>query len=174
MTVAERRDAVRFLHSRGLSVQRACHLVGLHRATDQDPARPDQHAALPQRIQELAQQHPRSGYRRSCGLVRREQVVNTKRVQRLGQRAKLQVRTPRRKRRRAGGGQVPLQASHPGHGWTDDCIYDACRNGTQLKIVTVMDEFTRAGLAIEVATALPSKPVLAVLARLFEPHGAPA
>lgn len=174
MTVAERRNAVRFLHGRGISVLRACQLVGLHRSTYQYHARPDQNAELCRRIQELAHKHPRYGYRRICALLRPEQVVNKKRVQRLWQRAQLQVRKYRRKRRRAGGGSVPLQASYPGHVWTYDFIYDACRNGTQLKILTVMDEFTREGLAIEVATSLPSKRVIAVLARLFASHGAPA
>jgi putative transposase len=174
VSVAERRDAVGFLHERGLSVYRACQLVGLHRSTYQYQARPSQNADLSCRIQELAQQHPRYGYRRICALLRREQLVNKKRVQRLWQRAQLQVRKHRRKRRRAGGGQVPLQATYPGHVWTYDFIYDACRNGAQLKILTVMDEFTREGLAIEVATSLPSKRVIAVLARLFAAHGPPA
>jgi putative transposase len=174
VTVAERRDAVGFLHSRGLSVQRACQLVGLHRSTYHYQACPDQNTDLLNRIQKLAQRHPRYGYRRICALLRREQKVNKKRVQRLWQQARLQVRKHRRKRRRIGGGSVPLQASYPGHVWTYDFIYDACRNCTQLKILTVMDEFTREGLAIEVATSLPSKRVIAVLAQLFASHGAPA
>jgi putative transposase len=139
-------------------------------------ARPDHNTELLERIQNLAQRHPRYGYRRICALLRREQKVNKKRVQRLWQGARLQVRKHRRKRRRrrVGGGSVPLQATYPGHVWTYDFIYDACRNGTQLKILTVMDEFTREGLALEVATSLPSKRVIAVLARLFATHGAPA
>jgi putative transposase len=107
-------------------------------------------------------------------LLRREGLVNNKRGQRLWQQARLQVRKHRRRRRRGGGGSVPLQASYPGHVWTYDFIYDACRNGAQLKILTVMDEFTREGLALEVATSLPSRRVIAVLARLFASHGAPA
>lgn len=174
MTVAERRDVVRFLHGRGLSVQRACRLVGLQRSTYQYQARPDHNSDLLGRLQELAQRHPPYGYRRICALLRRERLVNKKRVQRLWQQARLQVRKHRRKRHRVAGGSVPLQASYPGHVWTYDFIYDACRNGTQLKILTVMDEFTREGLALEVATSLPSKRVIAVLARLFALHGAPA
>jgi putative transposase len=174
VTVAERRDAVHFLHGHGLSVQRACQLVGLHRSTYHYQARPDHNTDLLDRIQELAQRHPRYGYRRIWALLGREQTLNKKRVQRLWQQAQLQVRKHRRKRRRVGGGSVLLQATYPGHVWTYDFIYDACRNGTQLKILTVMDEFTREGLALEVATSLPSKRVIAVLARLFAAHGAPA
>lgn len=174
MTVAERRDAVGFLHGRGLSVQRACQLVGLHRSTDHYQARPDQTTDLLDRIQQLAQRHPRYGYRRICALLRREGLVNKKRVQRLWQQARLQVRKHRRKRRRVSGGSVVLQATYPGHVWTYDFIYDACRNGTQLTILTVMDEYTREGLALAVATSLPSKRVIAVLACLFASHGAPA
>jgi putative transposase len=174
VTVAERRDAVRFLHGRGLSVQRACQLVGLQRSTYHYQARPDHNGDLLDRLHQLAQRHPRYGYRRICVLLRREELVNKKRVQRLWQQARLQVRKHRRKRRRVSGGSVPLQASYPGHVWTYDFIYDACRNGTQLKVLTVMDEFTHEGLALEVATSLPSKRVIAVLARLFALHGAPA
>lgn len=174
MTVAERRDAVRFLHGRGLSVQRACQLVGLQRSTYHYQARSDHNTDLLSRLQELAQRHPRYGYRRICALLRREQLVNKKRVQRLWQQARLQVHKHRRKRRRVGGGSVPLQATYPGHVWTYDFIYDACRNGTQLKILTVMDEFTREGLALEVGRSLPSKRVIAVLAWLFAIYGAPA
>ena len=53
-------------------------------------------------------------------------------------------------------------------------LHDACWNGTKLKVLPVVDEFTRECLAIEVATSLPAARVIAVLARLFATHGAPA
>jgi hypothetical protein len=49
---------------------------------------------------------------------------------------------------------IPVQASHPGHVWTYAFLHDRCLNGTPLKVLTVMDEFTREGLAIEAATWL--------------------
>jgi putative transposase len=58
--------------------------------------------------------------------------------------------------------------------WTYDFLEDRTQQGTRLRILTVMDEFTREGLAIEVATSLPARRVIEVLARLVSEHGAPA
>jgi transposase InsO family protein len=102
-------------------------------------------------------------------------VVNHKRVQRLWQEARLQVpRSRRRRRRLTHPEQVPTQATYPGQVWTYDFVHDACWNGAKLKVLPVVDEFTRECLAIEVATSLPAARVIAVLARLFAQHGAPA
>ena len=70
--------------------------------------------------------------------------------------------------------QVPIQATYPGQVWTYDFVHDACWNGTKLKVLPVVDEFTRDCLAIGVATSLPAARVIAVLARLVATHGAPA
>jgi putative transposase len=173
VTVADRRAAVPFLVARGVSERRACAFLHLHRSTLQYQARPDRNTDLEQRLQELAQRHPRYGYRRIYALLRRRQRVNQKRIHRLWKRGKLQVRKhPRRQRTTLGTG-VPVHATHPNHVWTYDFVHDHCLNGTALKVLTVMDEFTREGLAIEVASSLPSSRVLLVLARLFHLHGPP-
>ncbi len=70
-------------------------------------------------------------------------------------------------------GLMTMQARYAGHVWTYDFIHDACMNGRKLKLLTVVDEFTREALAIEVAATLPSREVKAVLSRLFQQHGAP-
>ena len=72
-----------------------------------------------------------------------------------------------------GAPAVPPQATHPGHVWTYDFVHDACLNGTKLKLLPVVDEFTRECLAIEVATGLPTERVIRVLDRLFAVHGPP-
>jgi putative transposase len=137
-------------------------------------ARPERDPALVEQVQNLAQRHPRYGYRRIWALLRRRhQRVNKKRVHRLWRRAKLQVRKVRRKRRRIHPTGLPVQATHPGQVWSYDFVHDACRTGTPLKVLTVMDEFTREGLAIEVASTMPSAKVIRVLERLFRTHGAP-
>jgi putative transposase len=174
VTVAEQRAAVEFLIERGLSQRRACTLVQLPRATFRYQARPERNSELDQQVQELAQQHPRYGYRRVWALLRRRhQRVDKKRVHRLWKRAKLQVCKVRRKRRAARPTGLPIQATHPGHVWTYDFVHDACLTGTPLKVLTVMDEFTREGLAIEVASSMPASKVIVVLDRLFRAHGAP-
>ncbi len=67
---------------------------------------------------------------------------------------------------------MPLKACYPGHVWTYDFVHDACMNGQKLKLLTVVDEFTREALAIEVGTRLSSGHVSVVLTRLFQQHGA--
>ena len=99
--------------------------------------------------------------------------MNKKRGQRLWQRAKLQVGRPRRKLRRPPR-SPPQQATHPRHVWTYDLVKDRCLDGTPLRIVTVMDEFSREGLAIEVRRSFPARQVLLVLTQLFALHGPPA
>jgi putative transposase len=106
-------------------------------------------------------------------LRRRGRRVNKKHVHRLWKQAKLQVRQVTRKWGPARVASVPVQALHPGHAWTYDFLHDHCLKGTPLKVLTVMDEFTREGLAIEVATSLPSQRVLTVLERLVVTHGTP-
>ena len=174
MTVGEQREAVSFLVTRGVSQRRACTLVQLQRSTFRYQARPERDPALVEQVQNLAQRHPRYGYRRIWALLRRRhQRVNKKRVHRLWKRAKLQVRKVRRKRRRIHPTGLSVQATHPGHVWSYDFVHDACLTGTPLKVLTVMDEFTREGLAIEVASTMPSAKVIRVLDQMFRAHGAP-
>lgn len=174
MSRADRRDAVQFLVDRGLSPTRACAVVQLPRATFQYQPRPDRNADLQAQVQALAAKHPRYGYRRIHALLRREQLVNRKRVHRLWKQARLQVRKRPRKRRRQPPAELPIKATYPGHIWTYDFVEDRCQNGTVLRMLTVMDEFTREGLTIEVATSIPAQRVIGVLERLVAVHGAPA
>ena len=165
---------MRFLVDQGVSTQRACLLLCLSRSTFHYQARPNRNAELEQQVQALARKHPRYGYRRIWALLRRKQQLNKKRIYRLWRRHRLQVRKrPRKRRRSLGTGSIPVKAVHPGHVWTYDFIQDRCLNGTELKILTVIDEFTREGLAIEVATSMTTTQVIQVLASLFEQHGAP-
>ena len=73
-------------------------------------------------------------------------------------------------RYRAPRPQAPLAA---GHGWAYDFVFDACANGQQLKCLTVVDEYTRESLAIDVAGSIRSGRVIEVLSQLISMHGAP-
>lgn len=169
-----RREAVQFLVARGVSQRRACVLLQLGRSTFGYQARPARDAELITQLAELARQHPRSGYRRVWALLRRRgHQVNKKQVHRLWKQARLQVRRVTRQRRLARRAVIPVQATHPGHVWTYDFLHDRGLKGTPLKVLTVMDEFTREGLALEVGTSLPSARVLAILQGLVVTHGAP-
>jgi putative transposase len=155
-----------------LSVPRACALIQIQRSTFRYVAHPTDDTALLTQIQELAAQHPRYGYRRISVLVRRTERVNQKRVRRLWRRHRLQVRRVGRKRTHRARPQR-LQAAYPGHIWAYDFVEDALVDGTKLHILTVMDEFTREGLALDVALTTSADRVIGVLTALVAQHGAP-
>jgi putative transposase len=169
-----RREAVTLLVARGVSQRRACALLGVPRATCQYRPRPDHNAALCEEMRALAVRHPRYGRRRIWALLRRQgTLVNHKRVQRLWQGAQLQVPRRTRRRRRPSGQSLPQQAMAPQQVWTYDFLHDRCSNGTPLKILTVLDEFTRECLAIYAATSVPAARVVSLLVTLFTQRSRP-
>ena len=171
--MAEQREAVQFLTDGGLAVQRGCQLIGVHRSTFRYVAHPADDAPLLAKVQELVTRHPRYGYRRISALIRREERVNQKRVRRLWKLKQLQVKRVRRPRPK----RTPsnrLIALYPGHIWAYDFVEDALMDGTPLRILTVMDEFTREGLALDVAPTASAERVIGVLTGLFGQHGPPA
>ena len=173
MSIVERRDAVRFLVTKGLSVLRACVLVQLQRATFRYQAHPAADDGVEAELVAIAQANPRYGYRRAWALLRRKRPVNRKRVHRLWKRAKLQVKRvsrPRSRRERP----PPLAALYPNHVWAYDFLQDQDMHGRTFYILTVMDEFTREGFAIAVAEATSAEWVITVLSELVAHHGAPA
>jgi putative transposase len=174
VTIAEQRDAVRFLAAKGISVRRACLLAHLQRATFHYQARerPEEQALLAD-ISVLAQQQPRYGYRRIWALLRRKQTINRKRVHRLWKRTRLQVkRTVRRRARR--NRPAPQSAAYPNHVWAYDFVEDYALDGSTLRILTVRDEFTREGLDIDVDTSSSADRVIRRLEELVAQYGAPA
>jgi putative transposase len=174
VTRQARREAVRVLVARGVSQRRACLLLGVPRATWAYQPRPDHNAALREEIRALAARHPRYGRRRIWALLRREGTqVNPKRIQRLWQGAQLQVPRRTRRRRRPSGQSLPQQATAPHQVWTYDFLYDRCSNGTPLKILTVLDEFSRECLTMYAATSVPAAHVVRLLATLFAQRGMP-
>jgi putative transposase len=157
----------------GLSVRRACALVEIDRATFLYRAHPSDDTMLLTQIQDLATHHPRYGYRRISVLVNRTEKVNQKRVRRLWRRHRFQVRRLLRKRTRQLR-PARLQAAYVGHIWAYDFVEDALADGTPLRILTVLDEFTREGLALDVALTTSAERVIGVLTALIAQHGAPA
>ena len=129
------------------------------------------------RLRELSRQHPRYGYRRITALLRQEGWrVNRKRVQRLWREQGLKVPQKQRKKRRLGSsvnGASRFRAEHPNQVWSYDFIEDQTADGRKLKILPIVDEFTRECLTIEVERHMTSADVIATLQFLFELRGAP-
>jgi transposase InsO family protein len=119
----------------------------------------------------------RYGYRRITALLRAEGwPVNAKRVARIWRCEGLKV--PRRQPKRGrlwltGGSCIRLRPRWPGHVWAYDFVQDRTRDGRKFRMLTVIDEFSRECLAIEVARRLTADDVLQVLADLFVERGPP-
>jgi putative transposase len=177
VTPAQRRAAVGWLRERyAFSERRACRLVGIGRASARYRGEPaTDEAGLRGRLRELAAERPRFGYRRLHALLRREGVVvNHKRVERLYRAEDLAVRHRRRKRlAREGRGAAPAP-TRPGERWGLDFVSDALAGGRRIRLLCMLDLFTREALAIEVDVSLPGARVVAVLERLVAVRGTPA
>lgn len=127
-----------------------------------------------ERMVELARQYPRYGYRRIRIFLGRDgHRMGTDRTYRLWRAAKLQVPRKRPRRRIAATRPKSMSATAANHVWAYDFVFDACANGQQLKCLTVIDEYTREALAIDVAGSIRSARVIEVLAQLVSIHGAP-
>jgi putative transposase len=161
-----------------VSERRACRVVGQHRSTQRrEPVRRDDEAALTAAIVELASEYGRYGYRRIAALLRAQGwPVNVKRVWRIWRREGLKVPSKQPKRGRLwlnDGSCIRLRPSWPNHVWAYDFVQDRTHDGRTIRMLTVIDEFTRECLAIEVARRLRHDDVLQVLAELFTRHGPP-
>ena len=162
----------------GVSERRACRALGQPRSTQRYAgAGPGRDEALLVRVRELAREHPRYGCRRVTALLRREGwPVNRKRVHRLWRREGLKVPQVQRKRRRLGSsenGCTRHRAERPNHVWSYDFVMDQTADGRRLKILPVVDEYTRECLAIEVERSLTAEGVVSTLEYLFEVRGVP-
>lgn len=170
-----RRQQVVFATQRGLSQRRACALLSVARSSLGYASKLDRKdASVSQRIAELATENPRFGYRRIQVLLERENIsMSRDRMCRLWRKGQHQVRRKRRRRRNKASTPRPQVATRRNHVWAYDFIFDACANGQPLKCLTLVDEWTRECLAIEVDGRLPASRVAGVLERAFQEHGAP-
>ncbi len=126
------------------------------------------------RMTALAAQYPRYGYRRIAIFLEREgHVMSFGRCHRLWKQAKLQVPRRRPRKRVATGRPRPNAPTGANQVWSYDFVFDWCANGQQLKCLTVTDEWTKEGLAIEVDGRIRSGRVIEVLLRLISERGVP-
>lgn len=175
VSASVRRQQVAFVCQRGRSVRRACALLSVARSTVGYESRlAVRDAPVVAAMRALAAQYPRYGYRRiQVFLGRQGHVMSVDRAHRLWRLHRLQVPKKRPRRRVAASRPRPLPATDIGQVWAYDFVFDACANGQQLKCLTVVDEFTRECLAIDVAGSIRSGRVIEVLSRLISLHGSP-
>lgn len=174
MTIVQRRAAVTHLvEAFPTSERRACRLMRLARSRWQHVSRRAPQEALRARLRELATLRPRWGYQRLHILLQREGfAVNHKRVLRLYREEGLAVR--RRTKKRVAMPRVPLPTpAGANERWSMDFVTDALADGRAVRCFTLVDDFTRESLAIEVTHSLPALRVLQVLERLARTRGLP-
>jgi putative transposase len=162
----------------GVSERRACKVVGIHRSTQRlaPPPVTEDEAELRAFLRRFSTQRLRWGWRRAAKEARRQgRRVNDKRIRRLWREEGLHVPQKRRKKRLSGvgvhvGAMCPIR---PNLLWALDFQFDTLANGRTIKMLNVIDEFTRECLAIEVDRTIDADHVVAVLDRLAAERGGP-
>jgi len=175
VSVPARRSQVAYATGKGLSQRRACTLAGVGRsALRYRSAKAEKDAPVLKRMAELSALYPRYGYRRIAIFLEHDGYrMSFGRAHRLWRQAKLQVPRKRQRKRIATGRPRPNAPAGANQVWSYDFVFDWCANGQQLKCLTVTDEWTKEGLAIEVGGSIRSRRVIEVLSRLVSERGAP-
>ncbi len=156
-----------------LSERQACRLLEVDRSSYRYEAEPDGDAPLRTALLELARQKWRYGYRRLWAVLSKEGwSVNLKRIYRLYREENLMVRRLKRKRLLRGA-PVNANLSVPNQEWALDFVCDALATGRGIRMLTVVDSFTRECPAIEVNTGLSGVRVTRVLERVIAERGKP-
>lgn len=162
----------------GVSERKACNVLKLNRTVKRYKLRKsDDELALKEAIIRLASKYGRYGYRRITAMLKAEGLkVNHKRVERIWREEGLRVPKKQKKRGRIylkNGSCVRLKPLYQNHVWSYDCVEDRLANGRKIKMLTVIDEFTRESLAIRVERTINSKHVLDTISNLFLTRGIP-
>jgi putative transposase len=156
----------------------ACQVCGQHRSTQRrEPTPAGDDAALRGELRTFSARRPRWGYRQAhTHLRQRGWEINRKRVQRVWREEGLRVPQRTRKRRRLGDSTAPekrLRAERPDHVWAFDFQFDQTADGKTIKLLNVVDEFTREALVMHTARNITADQTVAVLAALVAARGAP-
>lgn len=161
-----------------VSERRACRVLGQHHSTQRKIAKtPDDEAALTADITTLTLQYGRYGYRRITAMLHQaDWIVNVKRVERIWRREGLKVphKQPKRSRLWLNDSSCNrLRPEYPNHVWSYDFVEDRTHNGRKIRMLNVIDEFTRECIAIRVERKLKAVDVIDVLSDLFILRGIP-
>jgi len=159
-----------------MSERRACRLAGQHRSTQRHELTvAGDDLALRCELRRISRERPRWGYRRAHALLLAEGwVLNIKRTRRVWREEGLRVPQKRRKRQRLGESTVPaqrLRAEAPDHVWAIDFQWDQTADGHNLKLLHVVDEFTREALAIECHRRIDADKTVSTLDGLVAQRG---
>ena len=158
-----------------VSERRVCQVLDLARSSCRYNSRADEQAALQIRLRDLAYARASYGYRRLHILLQREGWrINHKRVYRLYRLEGLMMRPKRRRRHVTARRRMErIEAMGPNEGWSMDFMSDELFNGERIRLLTLVDNFTRESLAIEVGRHLGGHRVVEVLRRVCQARSLP-
>jgi putative transposase len=155
------------------TAHRACRLAGLSRSTWGYQARRSEPEGLRQAIRDVAYAHPRLGYRFvHWSVLRQGFVAGQRRVRRLYRLEGLHVRKRRRRRLKLAARVPRVPAKQINERWSLDFVHDQLASGRTMRVLTVIDDFTRESVVLEAATSLPAAAVTQALDRAIEQRGA--
>ena len=148
----------------GVSIRRSCAVIGALRSTQYYRARRPDDSPLRMRLRELAAARPRFGCRRLHVMLRREGwTINHKRTYRIYCEEGLSVRRKRPRKRLSHLRVAPLAPTGPNQRWSMDFVADSLDDGAKLRILTIVDVFTRECLAVHGDYSLNARKVTAAL-----------
>ena len=175
VTPAARRDVVAFLREHhNLSERRACKIVRLCRSSFRYQAKPNNDAEIKGRLRQLAEQRRRFGAPRLHELLRRDGlVINHKRTERLYREEGLSLRLKRRRKRNSHLRVVLAGPERINQHWSMDFVADSLFNGRRLRVLTVVDDFSKECPVLEVDHSLTGQRVSRVLERVALTRGLP-
>jgi len=174
VTAPARRQLVRQMVSRGLSERRALAVVRMSASALRYVPQPDRNVELRKRIRALAGLHKRYGVAMIYLKLRQEGWrVNHKRVERLYQGERLQVRRRKRKKVPVGERQPLERPTAANEVWSMDFVFDRTADGRVLKCLTIVDDGTHEAVAIEVERAISGHMLTRILDRLALSRGLP-
>jgi putative transposase len=162
----------------GLSERKACKVLGQSRSTQRYQSKlPDKDKLVIKDMLDLNVEHPRYGYRRiTIKLREKDWLINFKRVYRLWCQEGLKVPRKQHKKQHTGSSENSCdrkKAEYYNHVWSYDFVNERLENGRKVRMLVVIDEFTRECLALDVAQHFKGKDVVEVLRYLFAVRGCP-
>jgi putative transposase len=172
-----KRQAVRHLVAEHtMSERHACEVVDMPRSTARyQPQGQADDVETTEAVRDFAYRFPQHGYRHITALMRREgYTINHKRAERIWRQEGLQLPQRKKVKRRFGErGDVKQRAQYPNHVWSYDFTEDRTERGQRVRVLVVMDEYTRECLMVYVARSISSKRVIDILSWLFATRGVP-
>lgn len=171
---AKRACVQMMVSNHSLTQRQACKLVGACRGTVRYNSRRKDDGSLREKIGQIAYEKRRFGYRRIHRKLKREgHFINHKKVFRIYQDLKLKVQKRKSRKRVLGVRYARDSIQKPNECWALDFVHDTLYNGRKIRLLTIIDEFTRECIDILVDTGIGGTKVKQELDRLIESRGAP-